>query len=251
MLEILPIPAFKDNYIWLIHNGQHAVVVDPGDAEPVITCLQQHHLQLDSILITHHHDDHIGGVETLVKMFQPKVFAPAREKYAFAHMQMSERDTVDLANLNLSLEVIELPGHTLGHIAYYAAPYLFCGDTLFSCGCGRLFEGTAEQMYQSLQKLVALPKDTQVYCTHEYTAHNIGFARQLDPNNTYLQKREMDVRTLRAEGRPSLPTTIGLELQTNPFLRCNDPAIQKASQAKNMNDPVEVFSIIRNMRNNY
>jgi hydroxyacylglutathione hydrolase len=251
MLEILPIPAFEDNYIWLINDGKHAVVIDPGDAKPVIKWLEQSQLILDAILITHHHSDHIGGVPELIGKYGSHVYAPAKERYDFPHTALAEGDEVDLSQINLKLRVMEVPGHTLGHIAYHAHPYLFCGDTLFSCGCGRLFEGTPAQMYQSLQRLAKLPETTQVYCTHEYTAHNINFARELDPKNIALQERQREVRILREINKPSLPSSIGLELQINPFLRCQEPAIKKASNAINIESPLEVFTMVRNMRNHY
>lgn len=251
MLEILPIPAFKDNYIWLLQDDQHAVVVDPGDAEPVIKAITQHQLTLDSILVTHHHNDHIGGIPELVKIYGAQVYAPAREHYDFPHMALNEGDFVTLNNLDLTLQVLELPGHTLGHIAYYADPYLFCGDTLFSSGCGRLFEGTAEQMYRSLQRLAMLPDNTKVYCTHEYTAHNIEFALSVDSSNTALRARQLEVRSLRSQGLPSLPSSIGLELQVNPFLRCDDPAIKQALDLSDSHASIDVFTILRNMRNHY
>lgn len=251
MLEILPIPAFEDNYIWLINNGRHAVAVDPGDATPVIRQLEQSRLELDAILITHHHYDHIDGVAELVSKYGVPVYAPAKETYDFAHIPVIEGQKVILQQLNLTLNVIEVPGHTLGHIAYYAHPLLFCGDTLFSCGCGRLREGTAEQLYHSLQRLALLPPDTEVYCTHEYTETNIGFALKLDPHNPALLQRQQEVNDCRKANRPSLPTTIGQELQTNPFLRCHTGVIRQAANRPEHASEIEIFSIIRNLRNHY
>ncbi|HSI38712.1 MAG TPA: hydroxyacylglutathione hydrolase [Methylotenera sp.] len=258
-LQIIPIPAFKDNYIWLIHNHQQAVIVDPGDATPVQETLQRLQLDLTTILITHHHHDHIGGVVELQSAYpHARTYAPKREQYQFQHTPVSEGDTVNLAEFSLQLAVIDLPGHTLGHIAYYiergsegdVENLLFCGDTLFGAGCGRLFEGTPAQMYDSLQKLAALPQDTKVYCTHEYTMHNIEFAMTLESNNQQLVKRQQDTIKLRNLQQPSLPSTIGLELATNPFLRCTSPEIQSSVQLPNA-PALQVFSTIREMRNHY
>jgi hydroxyacylglutathione hydrolase len=250
MLEILPIPAFRDNYIWLLRNGNHAAVVDPGDAAPVISALEHLALNLDAILITHHHSDHIGGVADLLQRWPAKVYAPKREQYSFPHQAVDENSIVHLETLSLDLTVMEVPGHTLGHVAYYGANYLFCGDTLFGAGCGRLFEGTPEQMYNSLQRLVKLPENTAVYCTHEYTEHNLSFARTIDPDNRALSTRQVKAAAIRLAGKPTLPSSIGLELATNPFLRCETKAIQLASRIKSAN-PIEVFAAIREMRNHY
>ena len=255
MLEIIPIPAFQDNYIWLLKHGAHAAVVDPGDAAPVIATLKDLSLTLDAILITHHHSDHIGGVAELLKHWpKANVYAPKREQYDFPHHAVGENDVVQLNTLNLDLTVMEVPGHTLDHVVYYGALFdtnmLFCGDTLFGAGCGRLFEGTPEQMYHSLQRLAKLPKNTAVYCTHEYTEHNLRFARSLDPGNAALAARQVDAAALRLAGKPTLPSYIGLELETNPFLRCHTAAIQLASGINNT-DSVAVFAAIREMRNHY
>ncbi len=255
MLEIFPVPAFADNYIWLLRNGSHAVVVDPGDAAPVIAKLNELSLTLDGILVTHHHADHIGGVDALLQQWPVPVYAPRHELYDFPHIAVEEKSLVHLASLNLDLTVMEVPGHTLGHVAYYGANYLFCGDTLFGGGCGRLFEGTPEQMYHSLQRLARLPTDTAVYCTHEYTEHNLHFASTLEPENEALRKRQKEARQLRAANQPTLPSSIGLELETNPFLRCDQPAIQLAAslntKATIKNDTISVFTSIREMRNHY
>ncbi|WP_240483763.1 hydroxyacylglutathione hydrolase [Methylobacillus sp. MM3] len=253
MFEVNPIPAFRDNYIWLIRRGSHAVVVDPGDAAPVISTLQTEKLTLDAILVTHHHDDHIGGITELIQLYPTvKIYAPHREQYLFRHEPVGEDDIVELDTLGLSLNVMETPGHTLGHVVYYGANSLFCGDTLFSCGCGRLFEGSCEQLYYSLQRLASLPPQTRVYCTHEYTRHNIKFARMIDPENPKLQLREHEVDRLLAANRPTLPTTIGLELATNPFLRCDSDAIKTAvarQAALIKPDAISVFCAIRKLRN--
>ena len=250
MLLIHPIPAFDDNYIWLLHNGRNAVVVDPGDAEPLLRALKKLQLNLTTILITHHHADHIGGVTTLLKRFPAQVFAPQYEQYAFEHTPLAEGDVIDLAEIGQKFNILWLPGHTLGHIAYVNDKYLFCGDVIFGAGCGRLFEGTPAQMLTSLNRVKELNKETEVYCTHEYTSKNIDFALTLEPNNQDLITRKIAVNRLLANNQPSLPSTIDLELKTNPFLRCNQPDIVKNSESKNASE-LEVFTSIRMQRNHY
>ena len=255
MLEIFPIPAFRDNYFWLLQRGKHAAVVDPGDATPVIRVLENHGLILDTILITHHHSDHIGGVPELLNLYQSKIYAPLKEHYNFAHQAVKEGDAIHLETLDLQLSILELPGHTLGHVAYYGANSLFCGDTLFGCGCGRLFEGTHQQLFASLQKLAKLPSETAVYCAHEYTEHNIRFARTVDPQNAALASRQKDAARLREADKPTLPSTIGLELETNPFLRCDTASIKAAAglyeTSLSQIEPEQVFGTIRAMRNHF
>ncbi len=250
MLIIIPIPAFNDNYIWLLHNGQTAVVVDPGDAAPVIATLQQLNLHLGAILITHHHSDHIDGVATLLSYQATPVYAPQYETFKFQHIKLAEGDNIDLPEIGQSFNIMWLPGHTFGHIAYVNDDYLFCGDTLFGAGCGRLFEGTPAQMLHSLQRLKRLPPTTQVFCAHEYTAKNIDFALTLEPNNVNLINRKQQVNQLRVQHTPSLPSTIKLELKTNPFLRCNQASIFEHSQAENNNE-LSVFTAIRTLRNSF
>lgn len=252
-LQIIPISAFKDNYIWLIHNGVHAVIVDPGDSVPVIETLARLSLTLTTILITHHHHDHIGGVADLLKAFpQMVVYAPALEQYKFEHISIAEQDTIYLNDLNVTFAILDLPGHTLGHIAYYSEQHqlLFCGDTLFGAGCGRLFEGTPAQMFHSLQKLATLPITTKVYCTHEYTLHNINFALTIEANNLALIERHRYTQKLCESNTPTLPSTIELELATNPFLRCNSQEIQSSIKLINASQ-IETFSKLREMRNHY
>ena len=255
MLTIIPIPAFNDNYIWLLHNGQNAVVVDPGDAAPVIATLQQLKLKLSAILITHHHSDHIDGVVPLLAYLastnrSTQVYAPSYEKFNFLHTPLTEGDAIHLPDIAQHFKVMWLPGHTLGHIAYVNDDYLFCGDTLFGAGCGRLFEGTPAQMLHSLQRLKNLAPVTQVFCTHEYTAKNIDFALTLDPKNGDLIQRKQQVKQLMAQQTSSLPSTIELELKTNPFLRCNQASIFEHSAAEN-NSELSVFTAIRRLRNNF
>jgi hydroxyacylglutathione hydrolase len=250
MLNIIPIPAFDDNYIWLLHNGQNAVVIDPGDATPVIETLAELNLSLSAILITHHHRDHIDGVAALLAHQCAPVYAPQYENFAFEHTKLAEGDVLNLPQIGQSFNVMWLPGHTLGHIAYVNDDYLFCGDVLFGAGCGRLFEGTPTQLLHSLQRLKALKPSTQVFCTHEYTAKNIAFALTLDPNNADLIDRKQQVIQLIAQNKSSLPSTIELELRTNPFLRCNQASIIQHSQAEN-NSELAVFTAIRSLRNHF
>ncbi len=254
MLNIIPIPAFDDNYIWLLHNGQNAVVVDPGDAAPVIETLSRLKLNLSAILITHHHSDHIDGVAALLKHQAAQtpisVYAPQYEQFKFEHIALSEGDVVNLPQIGQSFNVMWLPGHTLGHIAYVNDGYLFCGDVLFGAGCGRLFEGTPAQLLHSLYRLKNLNPATKVFCTHEYTAKNIDFALTLDPNNKDLIDRKQQVKQLKAQRKSSLPSTIELELKTNPFLRCNQLSIFTNSKAENNNE-LTVFTAIRSLRNHF
>jgi hydroxyacylglutathione hydrolase len=249
-INIIPIPAFEDNYIWLLHNSRHAVVVDPGDAVPVMDYLAKHDLTLSAILITHHHSDHIDGVASLLAYRAAPVYAPSYENYAFAHIPLAENDEITLPEIAQTFRVMWLPGHTLGHIAYVNDDYLFCGDVLFGAGCGRLFEGTPSQLFSSLNRLKALKGNTKVFCTHEYTAKNIAFAQTLEPENADLMARKQHVQTLRNKHLPSLPSTITLELQTNPFLRCEQASIIKNSHAEN-SDELSVFTTIRSLRNHY
>jgi hydroxyacylglutathione hydrolase len=250
MLNIIPIPAFDDNYIWLLHNTRHAVVVDPGDAVPVIAMLRQLNLSLSAILITHHHSDHIDGVAALLKHQSTPVYAPQYEQFDFAHIKLVEGDEISLPEIAQNFHIMWLPGHTLGHIAYVNDDYLFCGDVLFGAGCGRLFEGRPVQMLTSLQRLKALPSTTQVFCTHEYTAKNIDFALTVEPNNVDLLNRKLQVDSLRRQNLPSLPSTIALEQETNPFFRCDQVAIIQNLRQEDA-DELSIFSALRNLRNHY
>jgi hydroxyacylglutathione hydrolase len=228
-LDVLAVPAFKDNYLWLIHDGKNAAVVDPGDAQPVLAALQANGLTLTAILLTHHHADHIGGVPRLLEHSQVPVFGPRNDGIAAVTEALGEGDRIDVPGLGLALRVLDVPGHTLGHIAYVreaaGANWLFCGDTLFGAGCGRLFEGTPAQMADSLAKLAALPDDTLVYCAHEYTLSNLRFAEAVEPGNRALQMRVANDSRLRGTHLPTVPSTIAIEKATNPFLRAHEPAI--------------------------
>jgi hydroxyacylglutathione hydrolase len=220
VLHIQPIPAFDDNYFWLAHDAAgNALVVDPGDAAPVQAALARQNLQLRAILLTHHHNDHIGGVALLQEQTGAPVYAPEDERISHATQRVRGGDVLDLAAPSLRLQVLDLPGHTRSHIGYHGGGLLFCGDTLFSVGCGRLFEGSPAQMLASLDRLAALPGETLVYCAHEYTLSNCAFAATVEPRNPHLQARIRSVRELRGQGLPSLPSSIAAERASNPFLR--------------------------------
>lgn len=248
MLHVTPLPAFQDNYIWCVHDEQAALVVDPGDAKPVLDFLAAHGLRLAAILVTHHHHDHVGAVAALARRFAVPVFGPAEEDIPARTHAASPLDPVRIPLLGLEFQVLAVPGHTRGHVAYYRPKLLFCGDTLFSCGCGRLFEGTAQEMHASLNRLASLPDDTNVYCAHEYTLANIRFARQVEPDNPDLAQRQREAELLRAAGRPTLPSTIGLERRINPFLRTREPSVRAAAErltGQPLSDPVAVFAALR------
>ena len=256
MLSVLTVPAFDDNYLWLIHDGIHAAAVDPGDAAPIFAALDTHRLSLVAILLTHHHSDHVGGVPDLLQRFAVPVFGPRHEAIADVTHTLAEGDIASVPELKLDLAVLDVPGHTRGHIAYVARKqgWLFCGDTLFAGGCGRLFEGTPTQMAASLAKLAALPDDMAVYCAHEYTLSNLRFAREVDPENASLIARIQTEQTKRNRGQPTVPSTIGLEKSTNPFLRYRESAIAERliSVGRLANkDPIAVFTALREWKNSY
>lgn len=252
MLEIKSIPAFSDNYIWLIQNSdQRCAVVDPGDATPVLEYLKQHKLSLDAILITHHHNDHIGGVAELVRQYPDvDVVGPANEPVPTLTHPVEGGDQIEL--FGEVFFVLALEGHTLGHIGYVGDEKLFCGDVLFSAGCGRVFEGTMEQMHASLNKIVALPEETEVYCAHEYTASNLAFALAVEPDNEQLQQYRDEVNRLRAQNRPTLPTTLRREKWINPFLRTDQQSvIRSVANRTQQTDPLAIFSALREWKNEF
>ncbi len=233
-LDITAIPAFADNYIWLLTTGGKAcAVVDPGDEDPVFEVLQQQGLELRYILLTHHHPDHVGGVPALLERYQATVFGPADERIPFVHQVCREGDRVQLPELDAQFRVLEVPAHTRSHIAFYGENAVFSGDTLFSLGCGRFFEGTAADMQQSLDKLAALPPETKNYCAHEYTQANCAFALEVEPGNIALQTRAHEIDRLRDAGKITLPTNLAEELATNPFLRTREKSVVDAARNRN------------------
>ena len=251
-VTIEPIPAFDDNYLWLLVRGSQAAVVDPGDAAPVLQRLQQRNLRLQAILVTHHHGDHVGGVASLSRATGARVHGPGAEAIPARDVALAGGSRIDV--LGVAFDVLDVPGHTLGHIAYHAPALraLFCGDTLFAAGCGRLFEGTAAQMTASLAKLASLPADTRVYCAHEYTLSNLRFALAVEPDSEALRRRQQACAALRRRGEPTLPSTIADELATNPFLRCSEPDVRRAAEAR-AGGPLptaeSVFTVIRQWKN--
>lgn len=258
MLKIYPVAAFTDNYIWVGINTDTnaAFVVDPGDSQPVIDFLSDKELKLTEILITHHHADHTGGIKGLLNYYkrQIPVYSPLKEDIPCATHFLKEEDEINILNKSLSLKVLDIPGHTKGHIAYYNDNILFCGDTLFSAGCGRLFEGTPEQMFNSLSKLKHLKPSTKVYCAHEYTLSNLKFAKTIEPNNKDISNLANEVSILRKQNKPSLPSTIQQELEINPFLRTLEPEVI-ATAKKHMVDSapseLDVFATIRMLKDKF
>jgi hydroxyacylglutathione hydrolase len=262
-LSVLTVPALKDNYLWLIHDGDHAAAVDPGDAGPILEALRENGLRLTAILLTHHHADHIGGVPDLLAHGRVPVFGPRRDGIAAVTDPLGEGDRVTVPGLDLELSVLDVPGHTRGHIAYVRSDgpagagthWLFCGDTLFGAGCGRLFEGTPAQMSDSLAKLAALPDDTLVYCAHEYTLANLRFAEAVEPANRALQLRLRADSDKRGTNLPTIPSTIGIEKATNPFLRACEPGIQDSLRAAGKlaagAGKVAAFAALREWKNEF
>ena len=253
-VTVTPIPAFTDNYIWCLHNGSQAVVVDPGDAAPVLAFCEKNGLTLSAILITHHHRDHTGGITALAEAIDDlPVIGPRGGHISGITKSVAQGDMVKLPAVGCEFSVIEVPGHTLDHIAFYGHNALFCGDTLFAAGCGRLFEGTPGQMHRSLNKIKRLPPDTAIYCTHEYTLANVKFALAVDPENEQLMAYSEWVNTTRANDLPTLPSDLATQRKVNPFLRCDDPAVVKnVSQYANaeLSDEIAVFTQLRKWKDN-
>lgn len=257
--EIVAVSAFSDNYIWLLRRGDQAAVIDPGDAAPVLAYLEQQQVSLCAILVTHHHADHVGGIEGLLEHHHVPVIGPAGEPIDSVSNALTDGERFVLPQISAGFEVIAVPGHTRAHIAYYDSNHsgcgsLFCGDALFACGCGRVFEGTTAQMRRSLARLAMLPGTTRVYCAHEYTQANVRFALAVEPDNLALQARATEVAQLRAAQQPTVPTTIAQELAVNPFLRWDAPAVIAAAQqhrGATSSNPDEVFGAIREWKNSF
>ena len=251
MLNIRPLPAFEDNYIWLLTRpgGADAAVVDPGDEDPVLETLDREGLTLTAILITHKHGDHTGGVRELRDRYPgARVYGPAGEAIATLTDPLRDGDTLDLGIAGARFSVLEVPGHTEGHLAYYGGGVLFCGDTLFAGGCGRVFSGTHEQLHHSLQRIAALPPETLLYCAHEYTEANLGFASWVEPDSPAVRRRVAETRALRAAGKPTVPSTLAQELETNPFLRGDQPEVAAAAErfaGRRLDTGAEIFRAIR------
>ncbi|MBI3044576.1 MAG: hydroxyacylglutathione hydrolase [Betaproteobacteria bacterium] len=253
-LEVIPIRAFADNYVWTIRDATRAAVVDPGDEQPVIDYLAREKLELVAILNTHHHADHVGGNAGLLARWKVPVFGPHDGRIREVTHRLRDGERCTLPHFGLAFEVFEIPGHTRTHIAFHGGGMLFCGDTLFAAGCGRLFEGTPKQMHDSLTRLMRLPDDTRVYCGHEYTLSNIRFAKAADPDNAVLRELEAKAKALRDRDLPTLPSTIGQEKATNPFVRVREPAvIASASKfaGKELSDPVSVLAAVREWKNKF
>jgi hydroxyacylglutathione hydrolase len=252
--EVIPLRAFTDNYIWTIRDARHAAVIDPGDAQPVLDYLKRENLRLVAILNTHHHADHVGGNSALLRHANVPVFGPHDSRIPEVTNRLADGERMTLPHFDIGFEVMEIPGHTRSHIAFHGGGMLFCGDTLFAAGCGRLFEGTPQQMHDSLARLIGLPDTTRVYCGHEYTLANIRFARAVDPANRALRELEASARTLRDKNLPTLPSTIAQEKATNPFVRCREASVVASASkyaGKPLADPVSVLAAIREWKNNF
>ena len=253
MLKISPINAFSDNYIWLIQTNEGNTLVDPGDSKPIISTIDKLGITIDDILITHHHFDHIGGLESLKPLIKGSVIGPKNNAIDLLDKHVSEGDIIE--SIGLEFSIFEVPGHTLDHIAFYSETekeVLFCGDTIFSGGCGRVFEGTFEQMNHSLEKLISLPSKTEIYCAHEYTLSNLQFALMAEPDNVDLKEYELNSKNKREKNIPTIPTTLGQELQINPFLRVAETSLREAISDKldssNQASNAEVFGFLRTLK---
>jgi hydroxyacylglutathione hydrolase len=256
MTDVLHVRAFEDNYIWLIRakSQGHVAIVDPGDADPVLAALEKQRLTPAAILCTHHHGDHVGGVADLLKHYSVPVYGPARERIPTLTHRLKDGDHINIAALGLEFDVLDVPGHTAGHIAFVGGGMLFCGDTMFSAGCGRLFEGTAEQMHASLSRFAALPETTRVYCGHEYTEANLRFAVAVEPDNADTFAYRERAQALRKQNLPTLPSTIGLERRVNPFLRTGQAQVRRAAEkqaGRSLVSEVEVFAAVRRWKDGF
>ncbi|WP_028865140.1 hydroxyacylglutathione hydrolase [Psychromonas aquimarina] len=256
MVNILTLKSFDDNYIWLIKDSQsqHCIVVDPGDAGPVLEILEAQQLIVDAVILTHGHYDHIDGVEALLSVRDEKIAVYCQKKLFAKSEGITDGQTLSFFDGRFSLKVMAVPGHTLDHVAYYNESFLFCGDTLFSGGCGRVFEGSYEQMFEALSRFTSLPDNTLVYCAHEYTQNNLIFAFHLEPKNEALLKYIQEVSKKRQQGLPTIPTTIGLEKSINPFLRCSESSLVNALQmhlAEQLSDPLSCFTALRKYKDRF
>jgi hydroxyacylglutathione hydrolase len=255
MIKIESIEAFTDNYIWLITTIEGSIVIDPGESSKIINFLKEKQLNLKAILVTHHHFDHTGGIKEILFHFPVDVFGPFNNGIENINKKLKDGDKVSI--IGIEFEIIEIPGHTLDHIAFYSenngSPILFCGDTLFAGGCGRVFEGTSDQMYESLKKLKILPDNTSVYCGHEYTLSNLKFAKEAEPFNQNTLSRYNEVLELREKGFPSIPSSLSTELKTNPFLRSDVEEVQEniSIKFKTTKEPKEIFKALRSWKDNF
>ncbi len=256
MLEIIPLPALKDNYIWLLKNtiSRHVAIVDPSEAEPVLNVIKSEGLIPIAIMITHHHWDHVGGISGITEQFDIPVYTPKTESVVGSTNPVGEGDVVALTELSLNLKILDVPGHTSGAVAYYTDAMVFSGDTLFTAGCGRMFEGTPPQMHASLSKFKTLPDSTLLYCGHEYTVANLKFAAKVEPNNVAIQRRLQLAEETRKSNHPTVPATLAEEKETNPFLRCEERDVISAAShfsAKKLNETADVFAAVRQWKDHF
>ncbi len=251
------IPAFDDNYIWFIHGvaekqaEKQIIIVDPGDAEPVIDAIESNQYLPQAIFITHHHGDHTGGINLLLNKYDIPVYGPKNEQIPQLTHALSDKQTISIDSMGLSYEILDVPGHTIGHIAYLGQQNLFIGDTLFAGGCGRIFEGTAKQMHNSLSKLLNLDDKTLIFCAHEYTQDNLNFAKIVEPKNKKLAQRILDTIKKRSNNEATAPSTLKLELQTNPFLRFDQDSVKTAAESfakQSLKTPADVFKVVRHWK---